>query len=100
VARGAHAALVKGGHLVEDEAIDVLVVGGRVIEMRSTRLALPATHGGGCVLASLIAARFAKRGDFAADRHLAEAVRGARRVHQRALRDAIDVGGRMRVLTP
>ena len=100
VVQGARAALVKGGHLVDDGAVDVLAVAGGVIELRSKRLALPSIHGGGCVLASLIAARLAKRDDFEIERHVAAAVRGARRIHQRALRDAVDVGGRMRVLMP
>jgi hydroxymethylpyrimidine/phosphomethylpyrimidine kinase len=100
-AMGARAALVKGGHLAAGEdAVDVLFVEGSWIELRSKRLDLPATHGGGCVLASLIAGHLAKRSPFAIVPHVEAAVRSARRVHQRALRHAADVGGAMRVLVP
>jgi hydroxymethylpyrimidine/phosphomethylpyrimidine kinase len=100
VALGARAALVKGGHLTGKGAVDVLAVGTRVFEFGSPRLRLPSLHGGGCTLASLIAGRLAVgRGDVD-DPRLIEAVRWARRVHQRALRAPFDVGGEARVLVP
>jgi len=95
----AGAALVKGGHLAANEdAVDVLAVDGRMLELRSPRRTLPATHGGGCVLAALIAGFLARTSGEAKD--VVSAVRSARRIHQRALRDAVDVGGAMRVLIP
>jgi hydroxymethylpyrimidine/phosphomethylpyrimidine kinase len=100
VAMGAKAALVKGGHLDERDAIDVLFVGGRTIELRSRRLELLPTHGGGCVLASLIAGLLARQRGGNAGEGIEKAVRRARRLHQRALREALDVGGAMRVLVP
>jgi len=100
VALGAHAALVKGGHLTEKSAVDVLAVGRRIFEFGSPRLRLPALHGGGCALASLIAGRLAVGRGGADDARLVEAVRWARRAHQRALRSPIDVSGVARVLVP
>jgi hydroxymethylpyrimidine kinase/phosphomethylpyrimidine kinase len=90
---GARAALVKGGHLGGSSAIDVLAIGGEAIELRAKRLTLPASHGTGCTLASLIAGRIATKG---ADVVLA--VRWAKRVHHRALSRTRDVGGAMRVV--
>jgi len=57
---GAHAALVKGGHIDGDIIRDVLLTreGYRVFE--SPRIATKATHGTGCTLASAIAAYLAQ----------------------------------------
>ncbi|MEZ6022686.1 MAG: bifunctional hydroxymethylpyrimidine kinase/phosphomethylpyrimidine kinase [Hyphomonadaceae bacterium] len=57
---GAHAALVKGGHIDGDVVRDVLLTreGYRVFE--SPRIATRATHGTGCTLASAIAATWRK----------------------------------------
>lgn len=94
---GPAAVLLKGGHLAGTEAIDVLALreGGRtrVLELTAPRLHLASpVHGGGCVLASLIAGRLAL-GDGVVD-----AVRWAKKKHHAALREAADVGGDMRVL--
>ncbi|MBX3230377.1 MAG: bifunctional hydroxymethylpyrimidine kinase/phosphomethylpyrimidine kinase [Labilithrix sp.] len=87
------AVLVKGGHLDDDDAVDVLVAAGRTHRLRAKRLPLRApVHGAGCTLASLIATRLAQ-GD-----PLLTAVRASKRMHHRALADAADVGGPMRVL--
>jgi hydroxymethylpyrimidine/phosphomethylpyrimidine kinase len=99
---GATAALVKGGHLTPGkDATDVLALGGgRVIELSARRFDLAPTHGGGCVLASLIAGCLARRPVRATARRIEAAVREARRVHRRALQRSVDVGGAMRVLVP
>jgi hydroxymethylpyrimidine/phosphomethylpyrimidine kinase len=57
---GAHAALVKGGHIEGDIIRDVLLTreGYRVFE--SARIATKATHGTGCTLASAIAVHIAQ----------------------------------------
>jgi hydroxymethylpyrimidine/phosphomethylpyrimidine kinase len=60
VALGATAALIKGGHLVGDAAIDVLVYGDRVRTFSHPRLATIHTHGTGCTLSSAIAALLAR----------------------------------------
>jgi len=102
VAMGAAAALVKGGHLGREvDAVDVLALGPRrVVELRSRRLALGPTHGTGCVLASLIAGLLAAGDGPVTGRRLEGAVLAARRIHQRALRRAVDVGGAALVLAP
>ncbi len=58
-ARGAEAVLVKGGHL-DGEALDVLAVGERVLELSLPRLPLGA-RGTGCALATAIAAGLGDR---------------------------------------
>ena len=59
VARGATAALIKGGHLVGDAAIDVLVHGDNVSVFTHRRLDTRHTHGTGCTLSSAITALLA-----------------------------------------
>jgi hydroxymethylpyrimidine kinase/phosphomethylpyrimidine kinase len=50
------AVLVKGGHLDEDQAIDVLVNGNEVTYLSGPRRALPSSiHGTGCALSTAIA---------------------------------------------
>jgi hydroxymethylpyrimidine kinase/phosphomethylpyrimidine kinase len=106
---GARAVLVKGGHVLVGagrDAVDVLVVpGSRPVVMRSRRLELGPLHGGGCVLAALIAGKLAMgsgsgRRPVVTEAAIVGAVRWARRVHRRALASLVDVGGPMRVLVP
>ena len=58
--QGARAALVKGGHLDDPEAIDVLFADGELTRVRHPRLATTSTHGTGCTLSAAIAARLAR----------------------------------------
>lgn len=105
---GAKMALVKGGHLPVGargaaQVIDVLALAGEVVELRAKRIDLPSVHGTGCTLASLVAGRIAAdRRDFAkaGAKLVLDAIRWAKRVHHRALANAVDVGGEMRVLVP
>jgi hydroxymethylpyrimidine/phosphomethylpyrimidine kinase len=60
VACGAAAALVKGGHLDGEEAIDVLYDGARFHELRAPRLTTPHTHGTGCMTAAALTACLAR----------------------------------------
>ncbi|HJE51928.1 MAG TPA: bifunctional hydroxymethylpyrimidine kinase/phosphomethylpyrimidine kinase [Tessaracoccus flavescens] len=61
---GARAALVKGGHLSEQEMVDALAYGDDEIAMLTgPRIDTRNTHGTGCTLSSAIAAVAAKRGD-------------------------------------
>lgn len=60
VARGAGAALVKGGHLEGDESVDVLYDGTAFHELRAARIATPHTHGTGCLTAAALAACLAR----------------------------------------
>ncbi len=57
--RGAKAALIKGGHLTGDEAIDVLDTGDSVHVFHHPRIQTRHTHGTGCTLSSAIAAHLA-----------------------------------------
>jgi hydroxymethylpyrimidine/phosphomethylpyrimidine kinase len=98
---GAHAALVKGGHLgAERVVVDILASRRAPTELRAPRTTGDVLHGGGCVLASLIAGHVANRRGALTERGLIEAVRSAHRLHQRARHEAVDVGGPMRVLVP
>jgi hydroxymethylpyrimidine/phosphomethylpyrimidine kinase len=108
---GCQAVLLKGGHLGGPLAVDLLAIpreGARnktatasVIELSAPRLALAPTHGGGCALASLIAARLAMSDEpYPLDPRgaLESAVRWAKDVHHEALLHVTDVGGDLRVL--
>ncbi|WP_280587731.1 bifunctional hydroxymethylpyrimidine kinase/phosphomethylpyrimidine kinase [Halorubrum sp. Boch-26] len=105
VARGAGAALVKGGHLDEDgeAVVDTLVIGEvneggakqtggdrsddqTVVRFENPRVATDATHGSGCALSSAIAARLARGGP------LREAVAAAVEDMGPAIRRGYDVG--------
>ncbi|WP_144800030.1 bifunctional hydroxymethylpyrimidine kinase/phosphomethylpyrimidine kinase [Halorubrum depositum] len=95
VARGAGAALVKGGHLDGDaeSVVDTLVIGDEeaaadptVRRFENPRVATDATHGSGCALSSAIAARLA-RGE-----HLTDAVAGAIDGMEAVIRRGYDVG--------
>jgi hydroxymethylpyrimidine/phosphomethylpyrimidine kinase len=95
---GAHAVLVKGGHLDSGRgprAVDVLATSDRVITLAAARLRVEPFHGGGCALASLIAGRLAAAED---PFDLEPAVRWAKRIHHAALARTTDVGGDLRVL--
>jgi hydroxymethylpyrimidine kinase/phosphomethylpyrimidine kinase len=56
---GASRVLVKGGHLQDAEALDVLLDGENVIEFSTSRLGGVEVRGTGCLLASAIAAQLA-----------------------------------------
>jgi hydroxymethylpyrimidine kinase/phosphomethylpyrimidine kinase len=84
-ALGARAVLVKGGHLVEGEAADVLDDGGRVTTFTAPRVETTSTHGTGCTLAAGIAACLARGMSLnesveAAKRFVTEAIRRAPRL--------------------
>jgi hydroxymethylpyrimidine/phosphomethylpyrimidine kinase len=101
---GARAALVKGGHLGLDaqEATDVLAIDGKTILLRAPRLKIPPLHGGGCVLAALIAGHIAQDPrKYSRDSRsmIIDAVRWARLTHHKMLQHKMrDVGGALRVL--
>lgn len=53
---GAGAVLVKGGHLADDQAIDILLTGDGFTEFPAPRIASPHTHGTGCTYSAAITA--------------------------------------------
>ncbi len=78
--RGAHAVLVKGGHLAGGSVSDLLLARGAApLWLRGERIASGNTHGTGCTLSSAIASQLALGVD------LPEAVRGAREFIRGAL---------------
>lgn len=85
-ALGARAVLVKGGHLEEDEAVDVLLAEGEVRALAAPRVRSPHTHGTGCTYATAIVARLAWR------EPLGAAVEGAKRWLTAALSNPPRVG--------
>jgi len=82
---GAHAAVVKGGHL-EGPPIDVFVDGADLHELPADRIDTPHTHGTGCTFSAAIAARLALGDD------LLTAVRAAKRYVTRAIAHAPGLG--------
>jgi hydroxymethylpyrimidine/phosphomethylpyrimidine kinase len=86
VRMGARAALVKGGHLEGDEAIDIFYDGGEIREFRAPRVHRSAIHGAGCTFSAAIAACVA-RGD-----GLIEAIIAAKRFVTRAIETAPSIG--------
>jgi hydroxymethylpyrimidine/phosphomethylpyrimidine kinase len=56
---GAEAILIKGGHLVGSDAVDVLFYGGKFREFVSPRIATRHTHGTGCTFSAAITAGLA-----------------------------------------
>ncbi len=83
---GPEAVLVKGGHLGEREAVDVLFDGARFHTFSAERVDTPHTHGTGCTYASAIAANLAK--GYA----LREAVARAKRYVTGAIRHGLPLG--------
>lgn len=59
VGLGAGNALVKGGHLLGDDLVDVLYDGARVHRFEGRRIPTTSTHGTGCTYAAAIAAQLA-----------------------------------------
>ena len=86
VARGAKAALLKGGHLVGEELVDVLFDGREWHEWRRPKLHTRSTHGTGCTLSAGVAAGLAH------GRPLRKAVEDALEFVQRAMKAAPGFG--------
>ena len=72
LALGARAVLIKGGHAVGAESVDLLIEPTAFTRLAANRVATANTHGTGCTLSSAIAAGLAK------GLSLAEAVRAAK----------------------
>ncbi len=83
---GAENVLIKGGHLKEDSAIDILFSNGKYSTFESERMDSRNTHGTGCTLSSAIAASLA-RGE-----SLPDSVRIAKDYITRAIENAPEIG--------
>jgi hydroxymethylpyrimidine/phosphomethylpyrimidine kinase len=86
VEMGAQAALVKGGHLAGEEAVDVFWDGRDERVWRRPRLPARSTHGTGCTLSAALTANLARGA------RLADAVARAVGFVARAIATAPDVG--------
>jgi hydroxymethylpyrimidine/phosphomethylpyrimidine kinase len=86
VAMGARAALVKGGRLDLDEALDVFCDGKESREFSAPRVAIARAHGTGCTLSAAIAA------GLALGLGMEQAVGTAKRYVSRALETAPRIG--------
>ena len=83
---GCRGVLVKGGHLEDERAVDVLIWDDAIHELSAPRLATTAGHGTGCTLSAAIVARLAL------GRPMPEAVDGAKRWLAKALARAPGIG--------
>jgi len=87
VGLGARAALIKGGHLADVEAADLLVTAaGEERWVAAPRIDTPHTHGTGCTLSAAIAAYLAS-GD-----GLVDAVEAGKRFVTEAIRASLAIG--------
>jgi hydroxymethylpyrimidine/phosphomethylpyrimidine kinase len=84
---GAKNVLVKGGHRLGNDAVDLLFSGGKFVRLQTRRIDTRHTHGTGCTLSSAIACRLAL-GDSVED-----AVRAAKDYITEAIANAYAVGG-------
>ncbi|MDR0290744.1 MAG: bifunctional hydroxymethylpyrimidine kinase/phosphomethylpyrimidine kinase [Treponema sp.] len=84
---GAKSVLIKGGHRLGSDAVDMLYDAGRFVRLQTMRIDTPHTHGTGCTLSSAIACRLAL-GDSVED-----AVRFSKDYITQAIADAYPVGG-------
>ena len=83
---GCAAVLIKGGHLDDDDAVDVLYDGSEFLELRAARIVTRHTHGTGCTFAASIAA------NLALGYELFEAARRAKEYVTEAIRTAVGIG--------
>ncbi|MGH2685305.1 MAG: bifunctional hydroxymethylpyrimidine kinase/phosphomethylpyrimidine kinase [Actinomycetota bacterium] len=83
---GAGSVLVKGGHLEEGDATDLLVTPEGVEPVIGERIDTPHTHGTGCVLSAAIASYLARGDD------LVGAVRRGKAFVTEAIRAALEIG--------
>ncbi|MFD2618458.1 bifunctional hydroxymethylpyrimidine kinase/phosphomethylpyrimidine kinase [Terrilactibacillus laevilacticus] len=84
-ALGPQAVLIKGGHL-EGDAIDVFYDGKQFETFEEERIETKNTHGTGCTLSSAIASHLAK------GETLQEAIEGAKKYIQGAIRHSLAIG--------
>ena len=83
---GPRSVLVKGGHLGDDDAVDVFFDGAEFVELRGPRYETDDTHGTGCALSAAICARLAHGDD------LLDAVKFAKEFISGAIRRSLRLG--------
>ena len=83
---GCHAVLVKGGHLIGDNATDVLYCAGGWSFFDAERVDTENTHGTGCTYSAAIATQLAH------DKNLIDAVSAAKMYITGAIQHALDIG--------
>lgn len=83
---GAGKVVVKGGHLEDDHATDIMFDGRRFEQLSTPRMATTNTHGTGCTFSSAIAAHLARGFPFF------QAVQGAKVYITGAIRNALNIG--------
>ena len=84
---GAKNVLIKGGHRLGNDAVDLLFSSGKFVRLQTRRIDTKHTHGTGCTLSSAIACRLAL-GDSVED-----AARAAKDYITEAIANAYAVGG-------
>jgi hydroxymethylpyrimidine/phosphomethylpyrimidine kinase len=83
---GSKNVLIKGGHLLSEEATDLLYNGRTFREFKAERIITKNTHGTGCTLSSAIAAGLAKK------EKVEEAINTAKRYITLAIQNSLDIG--------
>ncbi len=83
---GCNAVLVKGGHLGDEKAIDVLYCEGEYAYFEGERIETKNTHGTGCTYSSAIATHLAK------GKKLDEAIHASKTYITEAIRNSLDIG--------
>jgi len=86
VALGPRAAVVKGGHAADAEAIDIYWDGRDLVELAGRRINTKNTHGSGCVFSAAITAGLAK------GQSPLEAVRAAKAFINGAIEHSLELG--------
>ena len=83
---GVTSVIVKGGHLIDNEAIDIFYDGKNFREYRSPRIETKNTHGTGCTFSSAIAAGLARGIE------LTDAIGKAKEYVTEAIRTNLNIG--------
>jgi hydroxymethylpyrimidine kinase/phosphomethylpyrimidine kinase len=91
-AMGPRYVLVKGGHLEDEAAVDLLVGGSKTLRFRKPRVQDRRLHGAGCIFSAAITA------GLAAGLTVEQAVRKAKNFVHRAIRSAVLIGKGRQVL--
>jgi len=86
VALGPRVAVVKGGHSVDAQAVDIYWDGSDMVELAGRRIDTKNTHGSGCVFSAAIAAGLAK------GQEPLEAVRAAKVFINSAIEHSLELG--------